>query len=258
LTHSLSSLRLGLSLAALALAGSAAGGTPLEEAKSLTSSAEIQYKLAHFQEAADAYTKAYELYPTPDLLFDIGQCQRMLKNHERAVFFFEGYLRDKPGAANRAVVEQLIADSKAELQKEAAAAPPPKPAGEPPPPAAPSPPPPPPPPRGSSTVAITGLALAGLGLGAVGTGIYFGLKASSDASDISNLSSRHGAWNAQYQSEYDSGNRAATIATVLFIAGGVTAGAGAALAFFAWPRSAPAVTVTPTKAGTLLTLSGQF
>jgi len=98
--------------------GVAAGqSSRIDQAKQQVAAADIHYRLARFTEALDEYTKAYELYPVPALLFNIGQCHRNLKDHAKAIFFFEGYLRDAPAATNRKLVEDLIRESQAELDK---------------------------------------------------------------------------------------------------------------------------------------------
>ncbi len=58
--------------------------------------ATIQYNLGKFEEALAEYSKAYELIPLPELLFNIGQCHFQLKNYERAIFFYKGFLRESP------------------------------------------------------------------------------------------------------------------------------------------------------------------
>ncbi len=105
-------------LALGALAGSARAEDPKVLARPHVQRADIAYKLGRFAEALTEYTQAYEVFPAPPLLFNIGQCHRNLKEFERARFFFEGYLRENPQAANRALVEELIAESKAELEKQ--------------------------------------------------------------------------------------------------------------------------------------------
>ena len=80
-------------------------------AKQAFEQAELHYKLGRFAQALTAYSRAYELAPLPGFLFNIGQCHRQLGHHERAVFFFLGYLREKPGAKNQRVVKELIAQS---------------------------------------------------------------------------------------------------------------------------------------------------
>jgi tetratricopeptide (TPR) repeat protein len=104
-------------------AAALAQGTRIDQAKQQVLAADIDYRLARFPEALARYTRAYELYPVPALLFNIGQCHRNLKDYGKAIFFFEGYLRDAPTATNRALVEDLIRESRAELAKVPPAAP---------------------------------------------------------------------------------------------------------------------------------------
>jgi tetratricopeptide (TPR) repeat protein len=120
-TLALSTLAACAALAVTA-APAAADSRNKDEARAEFDQAETHYKLGRFQEALDAYTRAYEIYPAPALLFDIGQCHRNLKNYERAIFFFEGYLRDETNPARRTLAEELIAESKAEIERQRAAA----------------------------------------------------------------------------------------------------------------------------------------
>jgi tetratricopeptide (TPR) repeat protein len=90
------------------------------EARRLADDATRKYNLGQFQEALAGYSKAYETYPAASLLFNLGQCHRNLGNHERAVFFFEGYLREKPNAPNRDVVEELLTEERGLLTKQRA------------------------------------------------------------------------------------------------------------------------------------------
>lgn len=83
-------------------------------AKARAKQADVLYKLGQFEQALAAYSAAYEDYPAAGLLFNIGQCHKNLKSWERARFFFEGYLRERPDTANRAVVEELIAETRRE------------------------------------------------------------------------------------------------------------------------------------------------
>lgn len=76
------------------------------------------YNLGRFEAALEAFSSAYELKPVPELLFNLGQCHKKLHNHERALFFFESYLREKPDAPNREQVEALIKEIESALQEE--------------------------------------------------------------------------------------------------------------------------------------------
>jgi tetratricopeptide (TPR) repeat protein len=127
--------RAGLA-AAILLAGATALGAPAPglasadakpanaraQARAQVRKAQLDYKLARFQDALDGYSRAYELYPTPALLFNLGQCHRNLKNYERAIFFFEGYLREQPkiDPDQRALTDALITESRTALDREKA------------------------------------------------------------------------------------------------------------------------------------------
>jgi tetratricopeptide (TPR) repeat protein len=265
---------LALLAAAVSFAPPAAAQTALEQAKGLTSRATVEYNVGHFEQALDLYSRAYQALPTPALLFDIGQCHRMLGNGERAIFFFQGYLRDKPDAPNRALVEQLLADLQRQLDAQRAAraqdqaptaTPSPVP-GVPPETVASQPPPvvevTAPPTVGNPALRVAGLASAGVGVVLIGTGAALGLHASSLSSEISQLASSRGTWSPQYQSEYDSGKSAATAATVLYVVGGVALATGGVLTYLGWPKRAtdarPVAAVAPAPGGASLTVVGRF
>lgn len=57
-----------------------------------------------YGEAVIEYQAAYSLAPRPELLFNIGQCYRLMRNRERAVMYYERYLALVPdgGAAEDA------------------------------------------------------------------------------------------------------------------------------------------------------------
>ena len=94
------------------------------QAKAAVAQAQVDYQLGRFEAALEGYRRAYELVQLPVLLFDMGQCHRNLGNAERAKFFFEGYLRDETrmDPERRHVVEDLIAESTAALDRQRAAA----------------------------------------------------------------------------------------------------------------------------------------
>jgi len=81
---------------------------------------QIQYNLGRFEKALEHFSKAYETMPHGAFLFNIGQCHRQLNDHQKAVFFFEGYLRALPTAPNRQEVEDLITEHNAKLSIEKA------------------------------------------------------------------------------------------------------------------------------------------
>jgi tetratricopeptide (TPR) repeat protein len=88
------------------------------KAKELFGQAEVHYAVGRFEEALKDYSKAYELARLPGFLFNIGQCYRELKDYDRAALFYESYLREKPDAKNRGVVESLVAEAKGRIAEQ--------------------------------------------------------------------------------------------------------------------------------------------
>ncbi len=76
------------------------------------------YALGRFAEALVEYQAAFEAYPAPEFLFDIGQCHRNLKHYDEAIFSFKKYLRLMPDADNREATEKLIAELEATRDRE--------------------------------------------------------------------------------------------------------------------------------------------
>jgi len=128
-------------------------------AKELFQQGTTLFDLGEFDKAIDAWQQGYKEKPDPGFLYNIGQAYRLKGDSAKAIFFYRGYLRNSPKAANRADIEAKIAA----LQKSAGE---PKPAATPavpvapvaPPPVAPAPvsptpAPPPPAPVGPTPVA---------------------------------------------------------------------------------------------------------
>jgi tetratricopeptide (TPR) repeat protein len=259
----------------------AAANPALDDARKFTAQASVEYDVGHFDQALDLYTKAYERYPKPALLFDIGQCHRLLGHFERAIFFYQGYLRGKPEAANRALVEQFILDSQKQLDAQRAAAPVPPVASDSTPapaPAAPAPtdaaaPPPAPSPSAAQpadstaqspstswpVLRIAGVATAGVGVVLLGVAIGEGLQASSLSNQVSQISSQHGTWSPQAQSDYDSGKSAATTANVLYVTGALALAGGAVMTWLGWPKAtSTTAAVAPLPGGASMALITRF
>ncbi len=117
---------LGVALALLIFSSSGAtneaGAAPSEDkakrarAKLLFDRAEKVYYLGRFNQALELYSKAYEVFSHPGFLFNIGQCHRMLKNYEKAIFFYKGYLQASD-ASNRKMVLRILKGLEQKLQR---------------------------------------------------------------------------------------------------------------------------------------------
>lgn len=95
------------------------------KAKKVAAVAKRDYLLGKFSEALAGYKRAYDTYPAPGLLFNIGQCHSKLHNWDMAIFSYQAYLRERPKTPNRPVVEELLRDAQAahdKAQRDAAAA----------------------------------------------------------------------------------------------------------------------------------------
>lgn len=84
-------------------------------AAQFTAEAQSAYHDNDFERASVGYQRAYAAVPAPELLFNLGQCQRQLGRPARAVGYFEAYLNAKPNTPHRATVQQLIAEAKAAI-----------------------------------------------------------------------------------------------------------------------------------------------
>ena len=232
-------------------------GDALSEAKRIVKQANTQYQLGRFTEASDAYARSYELVPTPGVLFNLGQCQMALENYPRAIFFFEGYLRDKPDPPNAALVRDLLAEArKAVLAKaakqrddEAAALA----ARARPEPVPPPPPPPLPPPRDRRRVPAVATGAASIAL--IGASVYLGMR-----SDLADSTSRLAAPSSPTRIAIDGDRKRYAIAAGLTggvaLAAAISSGVLGYLGFRA--TRTPSVAIAPTPYGAATVVSGSF
>jgi tetratricopeptide (TPR) repeat protein len=93
-----------------------ASKSDLNEARKAFKTASEEYKVGNFEAALEGFSLAYKLSERPQLLFNLGQCHKELKNWERALFFFNSYLRDVPDAMNADLVRGLITEVETELE----------------------------------------------------------------------------------------------------------------------------------------------
>ena len=231
------------------------------------------YNLGEFDPAVEEFKKAYELSNAPGLLFNIAQVYRAKEDYKQALYFYRTFLRLQPEAPNRADVEARIADLErmvAEKQKLQEA--PPKetlpPNGE----AKPEVQAPPPPmqsappvqrkdtgePESGKTYEIAGLVTAGVGVALLGTGIAFGLSASSASDDLTKASQMGTPWSPALQQKYDDGQSASTKSTLFTILGGAAIVGGGVLYYLGWNKSNSSVAVAPLPGGTAMVVTCRF
>ncbi len=115
----------------------------------------IEYDLGHFDAARRIFEELYRDDPSPEILFNLGQCERKLGHWERAAFFYRGYLHARPAAGNRAATEAFIAEMERKIPRPEPVAPPGPPRR-----AAAAPSPPPPPARPAPPAAVSAAVVA--------------------------------------------------------------------------------------------------
>src|SRR5687767_3452366 len=74
----------------------AAPGSPTtaarEEARQHVRRGNALFRIGQLKEALVHYERAYALNPSPKTIFNMAQCHRLLKNHERAIFLYTSFL----------------------------------------------------------------------------------------------------------------------------------------------------------------------
>ncbi len=117
----------------LLLAGAlpAAGGTMTAEERSAEAKDRFTQGMAHFQleeydQAIVEWEAGFRTQPVPEFLYNIAQAYRLSKQLEKALSFYQKYLRMEPKAPNRVEVERHIASLTKVIdeQKRAVGAPP--------------------------------------------------------------------------------------------------------------------------------------
>jgi tetratricopeptide (TPR) repeat protein len=160
---------------------------------------EDYHRRGKYQQAVAEYQAAYDLAPLPLLLFNIAQAYRLGGDKRNALSYYERYLAAEPDGRSATQASLHAEALRKAIAMEEAQRPPPEPPPPEPPPAsepvvAPAPPPPrpmpvAPPPEaerqgGGGGLRVAGLVTAGLGVAAVGGGVYFGLHARSLANEV--------------------------------------------------------------------------
>jgi hypothetical protein len=82
---------------------------------------EIHYQLQEWEKALEKYKEAYRLTRSPEMLFNIGQCYRMLKKYDEAIKSYKAFQRELPNSPQHDSVTSLIKLSEEELKKQQAA-----------------------------------------------------------------------------------------------------------------------------------------
>lgn len=191
------------------------------------------YKSGKFEQAADLLRKAYDLYPEPLLLYNLGRAQEGLGDPRGAIESYERYLKEAKQVDDRGAIERRIETLKAQIEKEEADAKrraederrlkeeQERRARE---------------PVDDRTPLEKWGPWAAMGTGGtfILTGLVFGVRSDSKHDDAIAANIQVDAANLQASAE-----RYATIANVMFVVGGVAAAGGIAWKVWQWqhPRA---------------------
>src|SRR6185503_6340136 len=69
---------------------------------------EAQRRLEAYDKAIDEWEAGYRLKPAPQFLYNIAQAYRLSKRPDKALSFYQKYLKLSPHAENRPEVERHI------------------------------------------------------------------------------------------------------------------------------------------------------
>jgi len=84
------------------------GADNAKAAKEAYSRGSAFFNLGQYTKAIEAWQHGYELTSEPSFLYNLGQAARLSNDPDRALFFYKGYLRNKPHAPNRDEVEKRV------------------------------------------------------------------------------------------------------------------------------------------------------
>jgi tetratricopeptide (TPR) repeat protein len=239
-----------------------------QKAKDLAERGRALHDAGDYADAIAAFNKAYVLAPTPGLLFNLAQAYRLAGQCDDAAWMYRRFLDSNPPPAQRALAENHLATvEKCGHGGLRISIVPPVLEAAPPAPEAPR----VDPPSAAPVAVVTSsesphgrrAQRIGIGLGIGGgvflaSAVYFAIDAQNAASTVSAAYKNGGDW-SQISDANARGERSATMADVLGIAGGVAVATGAVMyAIGRHAEYAQHVAVVPTNRGGGVRLSWGF
>jgi tetratricopeptide (TPR) repeat protein len=244
-------------LVAIVLAAAPAHADDRAHAKRLYEQGLAHYNAAEYADAIAAWKQAYQIEPSPILLFNIGQAYRLSGDCAQARTYYDNYTHEVPDAPNRDELERARALCKS--QPATVESPPP-----PPPPVVETRPPPPtvvettraiaiePPSHTQRTVGIV------VGAGGVALGIAAISFAVLSASDSNTLNHYSGVWTSTQAETQRQGQLDNALAYTFGAVGAAAAIAGGVLFVLDRSTGEHAVSVAPIRGGATFAWTRRF
>src|SRR5687767_2590834 len=97
-----------------------ANSAPMSDAQlqAVMHRANLRYDANDYAAALQGYMAAYVAKPMPVLLLRMGRCHKALGQHEAALNYFQGYLREERDPQVRAGIELLVREEEEAVRKE--------------------------------------------------------------------------------------------------------------------------------------------
>ncbi len=117
-------IRVSLVLLVVVVAGVARAQAPApvderaQQAKQHYETGMAHFQLEEWDKAIEEWQAGFRAKPVPQFLYNIAQAYRQSKRPEKALSFYQKYLRMEPEAANRAEVEHHIAQLKGLIEQQ--------------------------------------------------------------------------------------------------------------------------------------------
>jgi tetratricopeptide (TPR) repeat protein len=110
-------MRRALLVFALLTTAAHAGPDKRKHALELAAESERAYKDGNFEKAADLLRKAHDTYAEPLLLYNLGRALEGMGDQQGAVDAYEQYLHDAKKIDDRPAIERRVATLKAQIEK---------------------------------------------------------------------------------------------------------------------------------------------
>ena len=102
---------MGIVVIGLALALGSGGSRQPIAAKALGAKGAQEYAAGRYEDAARDLQAAFDLFPAPILLFNLGQCERAQGHLVQAIDFYRRYLEAAPNAPNASAARRKLQEA---------------------------------------------------------------------------------------------------------------------------------------------------